>query len=94
MQRILAGASKDASVACQGDIVPPLGLAQQTNLPSAHSMVEQARTKSTNGAEFSEERAIGQQSCSPAVNRFAQNPLEGLVVAVLLEDGHPRVGPR
>jgi hypothetical protein len=30
----------------------PLGLAQQTDLPSAHSMVEWARTKSTPGTEF------------------------------------------
>jgi hypothetical protein len=30
----------------------PLGLAQQTDLPSAHSMVERARTKSTPGTEF------------------------------------------
>jgi hypothetical protein len=30
----------------------PLGLAQQTDLPSAYSMVERARTKSTHGAKF------------------------------------------
>jgi hypothetical protein len=30
----------------------PLGLAQQTDLPSAHSMVERARAKSTPGTDF------------------------------------------
>jgi hypothetical protein len=30
----------------------PLGLSQQTDLPSAHSMVERAKTKSTPGTEF------------------------------------------
>jgi hypothetical protein len=30
----------------------PLGLAQQSELPSAHSMVERASTKSTPGADF------------------------------------------
>jgi hypothetical protein len=35
----------------------PLGLAQQTDLPSAHSMVERARTKSTPGTEFPKKMA-------------------------------------
>jgi hypothetical protein len=30
----------------------PLGLAQQTDLPSAHFMVERAWTKSTPGTDF------------------------------------------
>ena len=37
--------------------------------------------------------AIGQQSSSRAVNGFLENPLEGLVIGVLLEDRHPRIGP-
>ena len=45
------GHRKTQNVACQGDIVLSYGLAP-TSLPSAHSMVERARTKSTHGAEF------------------------------------------
>ena len=36
--------------------------------------------------------AVGQQPCSCAINSLFQNPLEGLVVPVFLEDRHPRVG--
>jgi hypothetical protein len=35
---------------------------------------------------------VGQQPCSLAINGLFQNPLEGLVAPVILEDHHPRVG--